>query len=412
MTTGQPATGQPPLGGWIASVEAAPGIPLLRWASRARSIAGIEKELARIWAQPDLGTDVSGDGRPDRHVAARTSVLNLVVVARRPELGERCAATISQLAGRHPSRTLILSPADPDGPAWLDGQIQAHCVLPRKDAPEICAEIIYLTAGGEAGRHLQAIVAPLLVHDLPVTVWWPGEPPFGTPMANDVVALADRIIVDGSSWSGDGLARLRAMAALFRDPMLAVTDFALNRQTRWREAIASTFDMPDLLPFVGSLRSIQVTYATRGDHGAGGSTNIVKPLYHVAWLASRLGMSVGQPLTVGATGWAGKILTARLRDGRNHVEVELRPVTSEAPSGTTLRVDLAASRRGSELDVSVTAEAETVRVRAWRDGTDVLDRTFRAARKTDVDLLADAIEVTGRDPVSTDAIRTAAELAG
>lgn len=405
-------TTEPPMGGWIASVEAQPGTPVMRWASRARSIAEIEKELARIWAQPDLGADVAGDGTVARHVAARTSVLNLVVVARRPEIGEHCAATISQLTGRHPSRTLILSPADPDGPAWLDGQIQAHCVLPRKDAPEICAEIIYLTAGGEAGQHLQAIVAPLLVHDLPVTVWWPGEPPFGTRMADDVVALADRVIVDGSSWSGDGLARLRGMAALFHDPALAVADFALSRQSRWREAIASTFDMPDLLPFVGSIRSIEVTYAAHDQQAISGTTNVVKPLYHVAWLASRLDLAVVRPLTGGATGWAGQILQATLRSGRQDIQVELRPVRSEAPSGTTLRVDIAAIRRGSELDVSVTAEEETVRVTARRDGEDVLDRTFRAARKTEADLLADAIEVTGRDPVSTDAIRVAAELAG
>lgn len=403
---------EPPPGGWIASVEAAPGIPVLRWASRAKSIADIEKELARIWAQPDLRTDVSGDGRSDRHVAARTSVLNLVVVARRPELGERCAATISQLTGRHPSRTLILSPADPDGPAWLDGQIQAHCVLPRKDAPEICAEIIYLTAGGEAGQHLQAIVAPLLVHDLPVTVWWPGEPPFGTRMADDVVAMADRIIVDGATWSGDGLARLRRMAALFGDPTLAVTDFALTRQSRWREAIASTFDMPDLLPYVNSIRSIQVSYSAHDDSGVGGATNVIKPLYHIAWLASRLGMTVEKPLTAGATGWSGQILSATLRSGRRQIVAELRPVTSEAASGTTLRVDITATRGRSELNVSVTAEADTVHCRAWQDGEPVLDRTFLAARKTDVDLLADAIEVTGRDPVGTDAIRVAAELAG
>ena len=411
MTTERVTTGSP-AGGWIAAIEAEPGTPVLRWRSRAKSIADIEKELARIWAQPDLGTDVSGDGRIDRHVAARTSVLNLVVVARRPEIGEHAAATISQLTGRHPSRTLILSPVDPDGPAWLDGQIQAHCVLPRNDAPEICAEIIYLTAGGEAGQHLQAIVAPLLVHDLPVTVWWPGEPPFGTRMAQDVNAMADRLIVDGSTWSGDGLSRLRRMAALFDDPTLAVTDFALARQSRWREAIASTFDMPDLLPFIGSIRSIQVTYAARDQREITGTTNVIKPLYHVAWLASRLDTAVVRPMSGGPTGWAGQILEATLRHGRHDVQAELRPVTSETVPGTTLRVDIAAVRRGSELGVSVTAEEETVRVRARRDGEEVLDRTFRASRKTEVDLLADAMEITGRDPVSTEAIRTAAELAG
>ena len=67
----------------------------------------------------------------EAHVAARTSVLNLVVVARRPEIGTRAAATISQLTGRHPSRTADpLARRIPDGPSWLDAQIQAFCVVP------------------------------------------------------------------------------------------------------------------------------------------------------------------------------------------------------------------------------------------------------------------------------------------
>ena len=56
------------------------GEPVLRWSARAHSIAEIEFELARIWSGQDLSTSV--DGAPGRHVAARTSVMNLIVVAR------------------------------------------------------------------------------------------------------------------------------------------------------------------------------------------------------------------------------------------------------------------------------------------------------------------------------------------
>ena len=148
----------------------------------------------------------------------------------------------------------------------------------REDAPETCAETIHLTAGGEAGRHLSAIVTPLIVHDLPVTVWWPGEPPFTSRPARDLLAGADRLIVDGSSWSGDGLGRLREMAHLVETTDLAVSDFALVRQSRWREAIASIFDDQDFLPFLRSLRRIAVTYSTHDETGAPGSTNLVKPV--------------------------------------------------------------------------------------------------------------------------------------
>jgi len=82
------------------------------------------------------------------------------------------------------------------------------------------------------------------------------------------------------------------------------------------------------------------------------------------------------------------------------------------PSGTTLRVELLAERRGSELRAEVTAEAESVRVRVWEDGVEALDRLFHAARRTDADLLTEAIEAGGRDPVAEGSLAMAARLAG
>jgi len=284
--------------------------------------------------------------------------------------------------------------------------------------------MIYLTAGGETGHHPDAVIGPLLIHDLPVTVWWPGEPPFGSHQAQDVFSVADRVVVDGSGWSGDGLDRLRKMAELLDDPHMAVSDFALIRQSRWREAIASAFDMPDLLPFVRSLRRISVTYGTHDETGTPGGTNVVKPLYHVAWLASRLGMRVHRPLAAlpsatrakgparpGAHPPMSRGLGATLHSATGDVSVIVRPIHSTMPSGTTLRVELLAERRGSELRVEVTAESETVMVHAWLDGVELLRRSFLAPRRTELDLLAESIEAVGRDPVATDAIRMAAALA-
>ncbi|MHB8459878.1 MAG: glucose-6-phosphate dehydrogenase assembly protein OpcA [Candidatus Limnocylindrales bacterium] len=415
----------------VADRPGTPGEPTLRWASRAHSIAEIEQELGKIWAVPKLTAVV--EGVEERHVAARTSVMNLVVVARRDELGEHAAAVIRQLTGRHPSRTLILTSADPEGRSWLDADIQAFCVLPRVDAAETCAEEIHIRAGGAAGRHLEAIVAPLLIHDLPVTLWWPSEIPFGSGAARDLLAMADRLVVDGSSWTGDGLARLGELAAAMDRDRLAVNDFALIRQSRWREAIASVFDLPEFTPYLRSIRRISLTYGTHDETGAPGSTNVVKPVYHVAWLASRLGMTVERPLGPvdgprAATRASGRLgvrtaagsspalhrgLVASLRTQRSDVAVVIRPVLSAMPAGTTLRVELLAERRGSELRADVTAEAETVHVRVWLDGVAALERSFLAARRTEVDLLGDAIEAGGRDPaIARDTIRMAARLAG
>jgi glucose-6-phosphate dehydrogenase assembly protein OpcA len=413
----------------IADAPQVPGEPALRWSSRAHTIDDVERELARIWSIPKLTATVAGV--EERHVAARTSVMNLVVVARRPEIGEHAAAIIQQLIGKHPSRTLILTSADPESRSWLDAQIQAYCVLPRADAAETCAEQIFITAGGAAGRHLEAIVAPLLIHDLPVTLWWPGEPPFATKPASGLLAMANRLVIDGSSWNGDGLERLRELAVAMDRYALSVSDFALVRQSRWREAIASAFDLPEFTQFLTSIKRVAVTYGTRDETGAPGTTNVVKPVYHVAWLASRLGMSVVKPLapvegSSAAAKAAAKLAGARpgakaplhrglagqLRYGRSDVAVVVRPVGSSMPAGTTLRVEILAERRGSELRADVTAEAETVHVRVWLDGVEALDRAFLAARRTETDLLAEAVEAGGLDRIARDAIRMAAKLAG
>lgn len=404
---------------------ASPGAPVVRWAARAGTVAEIERELGRIWTLPQAAAVRGGAG--ERTVAARTSVLNLVVVARRPELGQRAAATLALGTGRHPSRTLILVPTDPDGPSWLRADVRAYCMVPRADAPETCAEQVYVTAGGDAGHHLEAIVAPLLVHDLPVTLWWPGDPPFGSPLAAALGDLADRLVVDGSRWSGDGLGRLVALADL-AGRSLAISDFAVMRQARWREAVASVFDQPEFEPYLRSLRRIAVTYASHGGPGAEASTNLVKPIYHAAWLASRLALRVVRPLArVGPPPAAdagqagpeaelepGRDLQALLRRTRRggDVEVIIHPVISAMPGGTTLRVEILAERRGRELRTDVTAEAEGVHVRAWEDGAEALQRTYHAPRLTDSDLLTAAIEAGGPDPVAAGILAWAARLAG
>ena len=163
------------------------------------------------------------------------------------------------------------------------------------------------------------------------------------------------------------------------------------RQSRWREAIAAIFDIPDFLPYLRHLRRIAVTYGVRDEFGVE-TTNIVKPLYHAAWLGSRLGMTVVKPLAAMTGGVRdgrrprggrgaplanpGAGLGATLRFDRTDVAVVIRPVLSEMPPGTTLRVELLADWRGSELRADVTAEQDAVHVRVWQDGVHALERGF------------------------------------
>lgn len=394
-------------GGPIAAAPATRGQPVLRWASRARSVDEVAAELGKIWSSISL-TAPGADGEPERRVAARSSVMNLVVVASRGEVGERAASIVEALTGRHPSRTLLVVPADPDGPPWLDAQVQAHCVLPSETAPETCSELVYLTCGGESGQHMAGLVAPLLIHDLPVTVWWPSEPRFESRASQELLDMADRILVDGSGWSGDGLARVASMTALRSGHDVEIADFALLRQARWREAIASTFDRPALLPYVSNIDRIEVRYAAID--GTPETSNVVRPLYHVAWLAARLGMTVVTPLRAGKLPWSG--YEALLRRGRRRVPVHLLPVESAAPRGTTLVVELHATRARSQLWIEVTAYDEGVIVHASLDATPLPERRFFAPRQREADLLAESIDAAGRDELTAEILDMSAQLLG
>jgi len=392
-------------GGPIVPALAAPGQPMLRWSSRARSVDAVAAELGKIWSSISL-TAPGEAGQPERRVAARSSVMNLVVIAGRGEVGERAASIVEGLAGRHPSRTLLVVPADPDGPPWLDAQVQAHCVLPSDTAPETCSELVYLTCGGESAQHMAGLVTPLLIHDLPVTVWWPNEPRFESGASTELLNLADRILVDGSGWSGEGLARLRSMCALPGHYNVEIADFALLRQARWREAIASTFDRPAMLPYLGHLDRIEIHYAA--STGTPSAANVVRPVYHAAWLAARLDMTVVEPLTAGVEPWSG--YEGLLRHGRRLVPIHLQPVESNAPSGTTLVVELHATRGRSQLWVEVTAYADGVVVHAALDSHPMPERRFHAPRRREADLLAETIDTAGRDQLTAEVLAMSARL--
>ena len=196
------------------------------------------------------------------------------------------------------------------------------------------------------------------------------------------------------------------MARMVQGQRLVVADFALLRQARWREALASVYDLPDLRPHLRAVRSITVEYAAPQDGDPAGRTNIVRPVYHVAWLASRLGMGVVLPLERGADGRR----TATLRQGDHSVSIELRPVRSELGEGSTVRVEIVSRLRGAELVGDVAASDRAVDVAIHDKGRERVRRTYMAPRLGDVDLLERALEDSAGDSVAGEVLAMAGRL--
>ncbi len=401
----------------------------------AHSVAEIEGQLDKLWAQaavvrtdaakaeialiaaqaeaaaqaaPALAEASDTSDAGGHNVAARTSVLNLVVVTGDQESAERCAATILGAASRHASRSLILSAVDPEGPPGLEARIDALAMSKTGDGTETGAETVHIVASGETGLHLASIIVPLLVHDLPVALWWPNDPPLGSHRADRLLPIADRLIVDGSAWTGNGLDLLGLLAVAAEQHQLVVADWALLRQARWREAIASVYDLPDLRPHLGAVRRIELEYAAPEPGDPTGQTNVVRPVYHVAWLASRLGMTVVEQLRRESDGRR----TAALRQKDHAVEVVLRPVVSDLGAGSTVRVKIVSRFRGVELVGEVAAGDRTVDVLLRDNGRERVRRVYVAPRLTDVDLLGRAVEEGAAEPVAVNALAMAGRLLG
>ena len=127
-----------------------------------------------------------------------------------PEWLDAAERTLEGMAERHPSRTVILVPK-PDEAGGIDAELSVRC-FPTGDR-DVCGEVIELHLRGDRSLAPASLVLPLVISDLPVFLRWRGEPPFGEPQWEQLVDVADRVIVDSSEW--DEL-RYGELAALLR----------------------------------------------------------------------------------------------------------------------------------------------------------------------------------------------------
>ena len=383
----------------------------LRWSSAATTVAEADALLAKLWSSSEarrlLVANAAKGPDATEPVAVRTGVMNLAVVATGAERATHAASILATLR-RNPSRTLFIVPRDPEGPATFAARLEVFCaVTPRGDGTSACTELLWIDVGGPAAHHLASIVPPLSLHDLPTLLWWDAPINAAESDVRQLLRGVDRVIFDGATQPGDGLATVGALFNAAESAGVALTDFALLRQGRWRDSIATMFDEESAAPFLSAINTISIDYSA--GTGGVGSVNVVRPAYHVAWLASRLKCAVKTPLHIdGTAGWR-----AELHDPMRHnIAVELHPVPSVLGAGTTTAVRLSADRRGDHFDLEVRADSTSTRAIATLNGVVLHERTFQAPRWTEATLLSESLEFGEIDPLSPAILRTMSALIG
>jgi glucose-6-phosphate dehydrogenase assembly protein OpcA len=228
--------------------------------------------------------------------STRTSVLTLVVVATRRGPSERAVTALHELGGRHPARSIVVLPHSGSEESGIDAEVRL--MGSRTDGRSVWFEDLELTVRGPAAEHLDSLIEPFTLPDLPVVCWYVD----GLPRPEDpLVGSADVIMVDARE-----LGEVECFAtveSLCRHR--PVVDLSWVRLQPWRELLARLFDGHEFRPFVAGVREARVLGKTGPRHLLGG------------WLADRLGLAPSQ-IDLKEHEHAGLCLHAR-HDGRKGV---------------------------------------------------------------------------------------------
>jgi glucose-6-phosphate dehydrogenase assembly protein OpcA len=388
------------------------------WEERDTSVRAIAAHLASLWEPPhelDRGGDplVTEKGLPH----ARASVLNLIVTVVDDAAADRVVRTLLDLGVRHPSRAIVLVPEPGAGMQPLDARISTHCNDVAGGGDRVCYEEVVLTVRGEAAEHLFGVVAPLLIHDLPTHVWWPGDPPFNDPVFDQLVETGDRVIFDSADF-GDLLSGLRRLGSLRRSS--GVGDLSWERLAWWQELTAQFFDAPRFRRYLPNLSRLRISYAVPSAGPAAAAADgdptevapgvrspMAQALLYAGWIATRLGWRrhrTLEPLADGA-------FRLRLEGKHEMVDLSIQPERTDAVrAGELLSVRLRSLGETGAAEFIVDRTGDDAMVATTADGMTALLRRVVMESPREAELLSAQLTMDVVDPVYEDALRAAAIL--
>lgn len=399
-----------------------PGIRL-PWAGKWVRIEEIEEKLTTLWSM-SLDNLRTGTGAS---VNVRTSVLNLVICTSDVESAALASRVLRDLASAHLSRVAIVVLDSSDDVSSLSAWVTLRCFSMMSDLMRHCFEQTTLLAKGSAVRAAGNLLQPLLKPELPVYLWWLGDPPDADdPTFQNLVNLSNRLLFDSTTFFNPEQ-DIRLLSDLCEAvPDAAISDFNWGRLTGWRELIIQFFDVPEYRPYLSGIHTIEIEHAAAPLAGPGRteegdvSPNPTRALLLAAWLKERLGWTLSayrgnnsHHTASGSYHWemqraasgrgTGQLSTSR-RSGRlggQPVSITIRPIVhSEMRPGSIALVRLVSGVDNKEAIFSIARDAdlEHVITSVELDGETRQKRIVSlASQHKESDLLRDELEITGHD---------------
>ncbi len=408
-----------------------PGIHL-PWAGKIVRMEEVEDVLSSLWR-------MSADNlRIGANLSVRTSVLNLIICAPDVETAQRVSIILRKLSSTHLSRVVILIlDSSENRPNAITAWVTLRCFSVISDLMRHCFEQTTMLASGSSIRFVANIIQPLLKPDLPVYLWWLGDPPDqNDPTFAGLVDLSNRIIVDSTSFFSPEQ-DIRTLAALFQaSPESALSDLNWGRLTPWRQLTIQFFDVPEYRPYLAGVDSIEIEHAvaplaapTRTEQGDV-SPNPTRALLLAGWLKARLGWTmVSKEYLDTASGTYHWIMerTANLRTTRsltpirsktgklgNMASISIRPrVQTEMRPGSICLVRLVSKMENKQATFTISREDDLNNVLTSVElshETRPKRTVSLAAENNEGELLRDELEILGHDYLFEQTLLEVAEM--
>jgi glucose-6-phosphate dehydrogenase assembly protein OpcA len=355
-------------------------------APRPVDLAGIERELAKLW----------------RHVAeeeapvTRACMSNLIAVCRTGDESAVIANEIPSIVTRHPARVFLLLADAAAAGTRLESYVATHARVV-EGQQQVVSEHVTLEARGGATRRLASAVRGLLIGDLPTTLWWatPEAPPLAGDLFAELSHLADQVVYDSLGWP-DPPRHMVAVAnwATGEQVRQAVSDLAWRRLKLWRRLLAQAVD-PAVAP--GLLEGVQEVTVEHGPHG------MTQGWLLSGWFALRLGWR-----PVGGKVSARTEAVWQFQAPQGAVSMTVRRLSQGEAEIRTVRIVSAPGGRSATISCAAVGPG---RLTVTSDASPGVVRTLSAVPQRRADLVARQLPDLARDPLFRDCLGFARSMA-
>ncbi len=278
----------------------------------------VDEHLADLYRRT-MGADVPG--APVTVIRALLS--NLIVYARTEAEADEAAVNVSEIAGSHPCRAIIVRMQQPR-PDESPAIVSAVCGITQRGDRRLCGEIITLHV--EPGNNeIPGLVNPLLLADVPVFVWVPGDVPVADEDFEALVPMASHVILDSRRFEDlrTGLG-LTSRFCPHEGVECTMSDLSWMSLQPWRELMAQHFDSPSQRQYLAGLERVDVSFARPEREEIPPSPALLL----ASWFMERTGVMAESAEHLGSGAFV-----VRARQDDRPVEVHLSPTGRGIPPG-------------------------------------------------------------------------------